>query len=77
MADNAPTEDLSDENPREAGLPDQLRVHSLARVLGTTSKKVLDALEQADWKKARAARILGISRPTLYRWMKRAGIAEA
>lgn len=39
-------------------------------------QKVLDALEQADWKKARAARILGISRPTLYRWMKRAGIAE-
>ncbi|WP_421899475.1 sigma-54 interaction domain-containing protein [Maridesulfovibrio sp.] len=39
-------------------------------------QKVLDALEQADWKKARAARILGISRPTLYRWMNRAGIAE-
>ena len=39
-------------------------------------QKVLDALEQAEWKKARAARILGISRPTLYRWMKRAGIVE-
>ncbi|HKK32407.1 MAG TPA: sigma 54-interacting transcriptional regulator [Desulfomicrobiaceae bacterium] len=36
--------------------------------------RVLKALEQAEWKKARAARILGISRPTLYRWMKRAGL---
>lgn len=30
------------------GLPDRLRVHSLARVLGTTSKRVLDALAQFD-----------------------------
>ncbi len=44
---------------------------------GFDKQKVLDALEQAGWKKARAARILGISRPTLYRWMKRAGITEA
>lgn len=36
---------------------------------------VRDALEQASGKKAKAARILGISRPTLYRWMKRAGIS--
>jgi transcriptional regulator with GAF, ATPase, and Fis domain len=40
-------------------------------------QKVLDALELAEWKKARAARILGISRPTLYRWMKSAGITES
>ncbi|WP_430735556.1 sigma-54 interaction domain-containing protein [Halodesulfovibrio aestuarii] len=39
-------------------------------------QKVLNALEQAGWKKARAARILGISRPTLYRWMKQVGISE-
>lgn len=29
-------------------LPDRLRVHSLARVLGTTSKRVLDALTELD-----------------------------
>ena len=40
-------------------------------------QEVLDALELAEWKKARAARILGISRPTLYRWMKSAGITES
>ena len=31
-----------------ADLPERLRVHSLARVLGTTSRKVLDALTELD-----------------------------
>lgn len=35
-------------------LPDRLRVHSLARVLGTTSKRVLDALTELDGR-ARSA----------------------
>ncbi|MFW5490068.1 MAG: sigma-54 interaction domain-containing protein [Desulfovibrio sp.] len=64
--------------------PEQLPPSTLGTAVNETSakrcsfekQKVLDALEQAGWKKARAARILGISRPTLYRWMKRAGIAE-
>ncbi|MFN8033013.1 MAG: Rne/Rng family ribonuclease [Mycobacterium sp.] len=36
--------------PATAGeeLPDRLRVHSLARVLGTTSRRVLDALSELD-----------------------------
>jgi len=33
----------SEQPPAELELPDRLRVHSLARVLGTTSKRVLDA----------------------------------
>jgi ribonuclease E len=38
------------EPPAAAGeeLPDRLRVHSLARVLGTTSRRVLDALSELD-----------------------------
>ena len=32
----------------DADLPERLRVHSLARVLGTTSRKVLDALTELD-----------------------------
>ncbi len=48
MADDAPTEDLSEKTQHEAGLPDRLRVHSLARSLGTTSKKVLEALAELD-----------------------------
>ncbi len=39
------------EPPAAAGdddLPDKLRVHSLARVLGTTSRRVLDALSELD-----------------------------
>ena len=56
MADDAPTEDLSEETQHQedsaAGggdsQPDRLRVHSLARSLGTTSKRVLDALTEID-----------------------------
>ncbi len=33
--------------------------------------KVLQALEQARWRRARAAEILGVSPRTLHRWMKR------
>ncbi len=49
MADDAPTEDLSAETQvAEEPQPEKLRVHSLARVLGTTSKRVLDALTELD-----------------------------
>jgi ribonuclease E len=45
----AETEERSAENPPpQDTLPERLRVHSLARVLGTTSKRVLDALAQLD-----------------------------
>ena len=55
MADDDRTQDLSDTplqwqppaTPAEE-LPDRLRVHSLARALGTTSKRVLDALTELD-----------------------------
>lgn len=33
-------------------------------------QRILDALEKANWKKAAAARLLGISRPTLYQKIK-------
>ncbi|MEO3761196.1 translation initiation factor IF-2 N-terminal domain-containing protein [Mycobacterium sp. B14F4] len=49
MAEDAPTEDQSEETQHaEDSQPDKLRVHSLARVLGTTSKRVLDALAALD-----------------------------
>ncbi len=56
MADDdnsaAPTEELSEETQHTAepvdSQPEKLRVHSLARVLGTTSKRVLDALTELD-----------------------------
>lgn len=48
MVDGAPTADPSEESTRPAELPDRLRVHSLARTLGTTSKRVLDALSELD-----------------------------
>ena len=60
MADSenspAPTYDLSEEAQPEQDAapsggepqPEKVRVHSLARVLGTTSKRVLDALAQLD-----------------------------
>ena len=48
MVDGAPTADPSEESTRPGELPDRLRVHSLARTLGTTSKRVLDALSELD-----------------------------
>ncbi|MEN3316770.1 MAG: ribonuclease [Mycobacterium sp.] len=50
MADDAPTQDLSEETQPGEVQPEKLRVHSLARVLGTTSKRVLDALTELDGK---------------------------
>lgn len=48
MVDGAPSADQSEEPTRHEELPDRLRVHSLARTLGTTSKRVLDALSALD-----------------------------
>ncbi|MGD9158017.1 MAG: sigma 54-interacting transcriptional regulator [Desulfobacteraceae bacterium] len=40
------------------------------------TRKITDALKQAEWNKAKAARLLGISRQTLYRKMKEKNIRE-
>jgi len=48
VVDGAPTSDPSKEPTQHQELPDRLRVHSLARTLGTTSKRVLDALSALD-----------------------------
>ncbi|MCV7425009.1 Rne/Rng family ribonuclease [Mycobacterium montefiorense] len=47
MIDGDQTSDPS-ATPAQEDLPDKLRVHSLARALGTTSKRVLDALSALD-----------------------------
>ncbi len=52
MSDDDSIQDRPDDITAGKGssedLPDRLRVHSLARVLGTTSRRVLDALSQFD-----------------------------
>ena len=54
MADDDLNQDLPEtESPgqppaADPELPDRLRVHSLARVLGTTSKRIIDALTELD-----------------------------
>ncbi|EJZ08898.1 ribonuclease, partial [Mycolicibacterium fortuitum subsp. fortuitum DSM 46621 = ATCC 6841 = JCM 6387] len=53
MAEDAQNDDLSTQTPQE-GLPERLRVHSLARVLGTTSRRVLDALAEFDGRQRSA-----------------------
>lgn len=47
MVDGAPSSDPKEPTQREE-LPDRLRVHSLARTLGTSSRRVLDALNALD-----------------------------
>jgi PAS domain S-box-containing protein len=59
-------------------LPPEIRENTEVGVKGNASRKqkvddprqILDALNRAYWNKAKAARILGISRPTLYQKIK-------
>ncbi|MGA8545946.1 MAG: ribonuclease E/G, partial [Mycobacterium sp.] len=48
MIDGGPSSELPEDSSQQEDLPDRLRVHSLARALGTTSKQVLDALAELD-----------------------------
>ncbi len=48
MVDGAPPSELSKDPAPQQELPDRLRVHSLARALGTSSRRVLDALRDLD-----------------------------
>ncbi|KAA8967301.1 Rne/Rng family ribonuclease [Mycobacterium sp.] len=48
MIDGGKSSDRPDNQSQHEDLPDRLRVHSLARALGTTSRRVLDALAELD-----------------------------
>ena len=48
MIDGGPSSELPEDSSQHEDLPDRLRVHSLARSLGTTSKRVLAALTELD-----------------------------
>ncbi|SRX94579.1 ribonuclease [Mycobacterium leprae TN] [Mycobacterium shimoidei] len=48
MIDGVSASDLPKDESQHEDLPDRLRVHSLARALGTTSRRVLDALTELD-----------------------------
>jgi ribonuclease E len=48
VVDGAPPSDQSTEPTQHEELPDRLRVHALARALGTTSKRVVEALIALD-----------------------------
>ena len=48
MVDGAPPTDSTQEPIQGEDLPDRLRVHQLARALGSTNKEVLEALNALD-----------------------------
>ncbi|MGB7113138.1 MAG: ribonuclease E/G, partial [Mycobacterium sp.] len=48
MIDGGPSSEAPQDSAQHEDLPDRLRVHSLARALGTTSRQVLDALTELD-----------------------------
>jgi ribonuclease E len=48
VIDGGPSSEVPEGLSQHEELPDRLRVHSLARVLGTTSRQVLDALTELD-----------------------------
>jgi ribonuclease E len=48
VIDGGPSSEVPEDSSQHEELPDRLRVHSLARALGTTSRQVLDALTELD-----------------------------
>ena len=48
MIDGGPFSEVPEDSSQHEELPERLRVHSLARALGTTSRQVLDALTELD-----------------------------
>jgi len=48
VIDGGPSSELPEDLSQHEDLPERLRVHSLARALGTTSRQVLDALTELD-----------------------------
>jgi ribonuclease E len=48
VIDGGPSSEVPEDSSQHEELPDRLRVHSLARALGTTSRQVLDALTALD-----------------------------
>ncbi|WP_292989927.1 Rne/Rng family ribonuclease [Mycobacterium sp.] len=48
MTNGGPFSEVPEESSQPEDLPERLRVHSLARALGTTSRQVLDALIELD-----------------------------
>ena len=48
MTDGGPSSEVPEDSSQHEELPERLRVHSLARALGTTSRQVLDALTELD-----------------------------
>jgi ribonuclease E len=48
VTDGGHSSELPEDSAQHEDLPERLRVHSLARALGTTSKRVLDALAELD-----------------------------
>jgi ribonuclease E len=48
VTDGGPSSEVPEDSSQLEDLPERLRVHSLARALGTTSRQVLDALTELD-----------------------------
>jgi ribonuclease E len=48
VIDGGPSSEVPEDSSQHEELPERLRVHSLARALGTTSRQVLDALTELD-----------------------------
>jgi len=60
--------------PRPLGYIDKLRGVGPPTAKGPDRAAVIDALEGARWNRGRAAQSLGVSRVTLWKWMKKLGI---
>lgn len=60
-----------DQIPSEILKYSELRNHDEEKVRVAEAEKIIQALEKTDWNKAKAARILGVNRKTLYRQLRK------
>jgi transcriptional regulator of acetoin/glycerol metabolism len=58
---------MVDHLPNEIKSSFELKAHAPETKVIDEPRKILKALKKADWNKAKAARMLGISRQTIYR----------
>lgn len=74
--EHLPSEFLSAASAARSGAPEAGSVERLSAEIGSERESILRVLDKTDWNKAKTARLLGISRATLYSKLLKYNIEE-